>query len=100
MNLQTLMKQAQAMQNGMVEMQARLAKQLFTAEAGGGKVKATANGAGELVSLSIDPSVVDPEDVDFLQTLVLKAAQDALKLAKDTAEGEMRKMTGGFGLPM
>lgn len=100
MNFQKLVKQAQAMQTGMAQMQARLAQELFTAETGGGKVKATANGAGELVSLSIDPAVVDPQDVDFLQTLVLKAAQDALKLAKDTAENEMRKMTGGFGFPM
>lgn len=100
MNFQKLVKQAQAMQTGMAQMQARLAQELFTAETGGGKVKATANGAGELVSLSIDPAVVDPQDVDFLQTLVLKAAQDALKRAKDTAENEMRKMTGGFSFPM
>ncbi len=100
MNFQKLVKQAQAMQAGMAQVQARLAQELFTAETGGGKVKATANGAGELVSLSIDPAVVDPQDVDFLQTLVLKAAQDALKRAKDTAENEMRKMTGGFGFPM
>ena len=100
MNIQKIAKQVQTMQAGMAQMQARLVQQMFTAGAGGGKVKATANGAGELVALSIDPAVVDPQDVDFLQTLVLRAVQDALKLAKDTAEGEMRKMTGGFGFPM
>ncbi len=100
MNFQKLVKQAQAMQAGVAQLHARLAEQQFSAEAGGGKVKAIANGAGELISISIDPAVVDPEDVEFLQTLVLKAVQDAIKLAKDTSENEIRKMTGGFGFPM
>ncbi|MCH5285384.1 MAG: YbaB/EbfC family nucleoid-associated protein [Akkermansiaceae bacterium] len=100
MNLNKLMKQAQAMQASMASAQARLAEQEFTAEAAGGKVKATANGAGDIVSLSIDPSVVDPEDAEFLQSLVLKAVQDALKGAKSMAEAEMRKVTGGLGFPM
>ena len=100
MNLQKLMKQAQAMQAGVAQAQARLSEKQFSAEAAGGKVKATADGAGNLVQLSIDPSVVDPDDAEFLQTTVLKAVQDALKGAKDMAEAEMRKVTGGFGFPM
>ena len=100
MNLHKIMKQAQAMQAGMANAQAKLAEQQFTAEAAGGKVKAVANGAGDIISLSIDPSVVDPEDADFLQSLVLKAVQDALKGAKAMAEAEMRKVTGGLGFPM
>lgn len=100
MNLNKLMKQAQAMQANMASAQARLAEQQFSAEAAGGKIKATANGAGDLVSLSIDPAVVDPDDAEFLQTLVLKAVQDALTGAKAMAEAEMRKVTGGLGFPM
>lgn len=100
MNIQKLMKQAQAMQAGMASAQAKLAEQTFTAEAAGGKVKATASGAGDIVALSIDPAVVDPEDAEFLQSLVLKAVQDALKGAKTMAEAEMRKVTGGLGFPM
>jgi DNA-binding protein YbaB len=51
-------------------------------------------------ALSIDPAVVDPDDAEFLQTLVLKAVQDALNGAKNMAESEMRKVTGGLGFPM
>ena len=99
MNIQKLMKQMQAMQTSMVQAQDRLAEQQCSAEGAGGKIKATANGAGELISLHIDPSIVDPEDVEFLETLILKTVQDALQSAKNMMEGEMRKMTGGFGLP-
>ena len=100
MNLQKLMKQAQAMQANMAQAQARLATQEFTAEAAGGKIKATADGTGMIKTLSIDPSVVDPDDAEFLQQLVLKAVQDALNGAKNMAESEMRKVTGGLGFPM
>ena len=97
MNIQKLMKQAQAMQANMANAQARLAEKTYTA---GGKIKVTANGTGMVTDLSIDPSVIDPDDVEFLQTLVLKAVQDALNGAKDIAEAEMRKVTGGLGFPM
>ena len=100
MNHQKLMKQAQAMQANMAQAQARLATKEFTAEAAGGKIKATADGTGMIKTLSIDPSVVDPDDAEFLQQLVLKAVQDALNGAKNMAESEMRKVTGGLGFPM
>lgn len=100
MNLQKLMKQAQAMQANMANAQARLAEKEFTAEAAGGKIKATADGTGMITALSIDPSVVDPDDADFLSSLVLKAVQDALSGARNMAEAEMRKVTGGLGFPM
>ena len=100
MNLQKLMKQAQAMQASMAQAQARLAEKHFCAEAAGGKVKATADGSGNLTQLIIDPSVIDPDDAEFLQTIVLKAVQDALTGAKSMAETEMRKVTDGLGFPM
>ncbi len=100
MNLQKLMKQAQAMQASMAQAQARLAEKEFTAETASGKIKATADGTGMIKSLSIDPAVVDPDDAEFLQSLVLKAVQDALTGAKNMAESEMRKVTGGLGFPM
>ncbi len=99
MNIQKLMKQAQAMQAGMANAQARLAEKTFTAEAAGGKIKATATGDGMLSALSIDPAIIDPDDAEFLQSLVLKAVQEALAGAKQMAEAEMRKFTGGLGLP-
>lgn len=100
MNIQKLMKQAQAMQANMANAQARLAEKTFTAEAAGGKIKVTANGTGMVTDLVIDPAVIDPDDVEFLQSLVLKAVQDALNGSKDVAENEMRKVTGGLGFPM
>lgn len=100
MNLQKLMKQAQAMQANMANAQARLAEMKFTAEEAGGKIKTTASGDGMITDLSIDPSVVDPDDAEFLQSLVLKAVQAALNGAKELAEREMRKVTGGMGFPM
>ncbi len=100
MNLQKLMKQAQAMQANMANAQARLAEKSYTAEAAGGKIKVTANGVGMVTAISIDPAVVDPDDADFLSSLVLKAVQDALTGSKNLADAEMRKVTGGLGFPM
>lgn len=100
MNLQKLMKQAQAMQANMASAQAKLAEKEFTAEAAAGKVRATASGTGMVTAIHIDPSVIDPDDAEFLQSLVLKAVQDALNGAKSLAEAEMRKVTGGLGFPM
>ena len=100
MNLQKLMKQAQAMQANMANAQARLSEMKFTAEEAGDKVKATATGDGMITDITIDPSVVDPDDADFLQSLVLKAVQGALNGAKELTEKEMRKVTGGMGFPM
>lgn len=100
MNLQKLMKQAQAMQANMANAQARLAEKSFTAEAASGKIKVTADGTGMVTALSIDPAIVDPDDAEFLSGLVLRAVQDALNGSKQMAEAEMRKVTGGLGFPM
>ena len=100
MNLQKLMKQAQAMQANMANAQARLAEKSYTAEAAGGKIKVTANGVGMITALQIDPAVVDPDDAEFLSSLILKAVQDALEGSKNLADAEMRNVTGGLGFPM
>ena len=100
MNIQKLMKQAQAMQANMANAQARLAEKQFTAEAAGGKIRVTADGTGMVTGLTIDPAVIDPDDAEFLQSLLLKAVQDALTGSKQMAESEMRKVTGGLGFPM
>ena len=100
MNLQKLMKQAQAMQANMAQAQAKLAEKQFVAEAAGGKIKETATGNGMISAISIDPAVIDPDDAEFLQSLLLKAVQDALTGAQKMAESEMRKVTGGLGFPM
>lgn len=93
------MKQAQEMQAGMQKTQEELATKTVEASAGGGKVSVVANGAGDVQSISIDPAVVDPEDVEFLQELILSAVQEAVTKGKEMATSEMSKLTGGLGLP-
>jgi len=99
MNIAKMMKQAQQMQKKMGEMQAELEQQEFEASAGGGKVTVVANGAGEVKSIRIDPSVVDPEDVEMLEDIVLSGVKQAIEQAKASSQAEMSKLTAGLGLP-
>ncbi len=99
MNLGKLMKQAQQMQAGMAAAQEALAQRTVEAGVGGGKVTVTATGAGEVTAIRIDPAVVDPADVEFLEQLVLKGVQEALAQAKALAAAEMKKLTGGLDIP-
>jgi len=87
------------MQERMAEAQSELAERTLEASSGGGKVKVTATGAGDIVSIKIDPQVVDPQDVEFLEDLVLTAVKQALNDAKDLAGSEMGKLTGGLKIP-
>jgi DNA-binding YbaB/EbfC family protein len=96
-NMQQLMKQAQKMQQQMMEAQEELASATVEGSAGGGMVKAVVTGAGELQSLTIDPSVVDPEDVETLTDLVVAAVRDASRAAQDLAAEKMGPVTGGLG---
>ncbi|MCU0777580.1 MAG: YbaB/EbfC family nucleoid-associated protein [Akkermansiaceae bacterium] len=98
MNIAKLMKQAQQMQAGLAAKQEELANQTVEATAGG-KVTVTATCAGEVLSIKIDPSIVDPADVEFLEDLVLKGVQEAIATGKDKAAAEMKKLTGGLGIP-
>jgi DNA-binding YbaB/EbfC family protein len=97
--MQQLLKQAQKMQQELAQAQAQLAEERVTGHAGGGLVKATTSGTGELQSLEIDPSVVDPGDVETLQDLVVAAIRDASREAGKLAEQRMGPVTGGLGLP-
>ncbi|NWK54390.1 YbaB/EbfC family nucleoid-associated protein [Verrucomicrobiaceae bacterium N1E253] len=99
MDLNKLMQQAQQMQAGMQKTQEELAAKTVEASVGGGKVTVVANGAGDVQSISIDPAVVDPDDVEFLEQLILSGVQEAVTKGKDMAAGEMKKLTGGLGIP-
>ena len=99
MNLNKLMKQAQKMQEQMARTQTELAEKTVEVEAGGGKVKVVANGAGEVISIKIDKQIVDPNDVEFLEEVVLSGVKSAIEQGKKVAESEMAKLTGGLGLP-
>ena len=99
MNLNKLMKQAQKMQEQMARTQAELEEKTVEVAAGGGKVKVVANGAGDIISIKIDKEVVDPNDVEFLEELVLSGVKSAIEQGKALAQSEMTKITGGLGLP-
>ena len=99
MNIQKMMKQAQQMQERMLAAQEELAGKTVEATAGGGKVTVVATGAGDVVSIKIAKEVVDPEDVEFLEDLVLTAVKKAIEDGKAMAQAEMGKLTGGMGLP-
>ena len=99
MNLQKMMKQAQQMQEKMLAAQEELAGKTVTATVGGGKVTVVANGAGDVISIKIDPAVVDPQDVEMLEDLVLSGVKKAIEDGKALAQTEMGRLTGGMGLP-
>jgi DNA-binding YbaB/EbfC family protein len=99
MNIAKLMKQAQQMQAGLAAKQEELALETVESSVGGGKIIVTANCAGDVLSIKIDPSVVDPTDVEFLEDLVLKGVQEAIATGKEKTAAEMKKLTGGLGIP-
>jgi len=98
-NIQQMMKQAQALQAKMAEMQAELKTRELVGSSGGGKVKVTMNGAQEITAVSIDPSVVNPAEADLLEDLILAALKDARGKVTRMVEEEMGRVTGGMGLP-
>jgi nucleoid-associated protein EbfC len=98
MNLNKLMKQAQKMQEQMAKTQAELEERTVEVSAGGGKVTVIANGAGEVLSIKIDKEIVDPNDVEFLEEVVLSGVKQAIEQGKALAQSEMTKITSGLGL--
>jgi DNA-binding YbaB/EbfC family protein len=98
MNLNKLMKQAQKMQEQMARTQVELEQKVVEVSAGGGKVKVTANGAGDVVAIKIDKEVVDPNDVEFLEEIILSGVKQAIEQGKALAQSEMSRITGGLGI--
>ncbi|MGE5395908.1 MAG: YbaB/EbfC family nucleoid-associated protein [Chitinophagales bacterium] len=98
-NISKMMKQAQKLQQDMAKAQEDLKDKFVEASAGGGVVSVRVNGKQELASITINPEVVDPEDVDMLQDLILAAVNEGLKKSQDLAAEEMSKLTGGIKIP-
>jgi DNA-binding YbaB/EbfC family protein len=98
-NLGQMMKQAQAMQQRMEEMQARLGALEVEGSAGGGMVRVTMSGKAEVKRVKIDPALVDPAEVEVLEDLVVAAIADAKAKAEGLVAEEMAKVTGGLELP-
>lgn len=99
MNMQSIMKQAQAMQEKMQRMQEELGERTVDVSVGGGMVKVTMNGRNQLVDMSISPDVIDPEDPEMLQDLVISAVNQAQEKASEMMQSEMGKVTGGMNIP-
>ncbi|MBX6764650.1 MAG: YbaB/EbfC family nucleoid-associated protein [Rubrobacteraceae bacterium] len=96
-NVNKMMQQVQKMQQEMQQVQEDLKKETVTASAGGGAVKATVTGGLEVVSVEIDPGVVDPEDIEMLQDMVVAAVNEALNGAQEMASKKLGGITGGLG---
>jgi hypothetical protein len=94
-----MMKQAQKLQAQMMKMQEELGEKTTEATSGGGMVKAVVNGKQQLVSITIEKEVVDPEDIEMLQDLILAAVNDALEKSQEMVSREMGKLTGGLNIP-
>ena len=99
MDIRMLMKQAQQMQAKMAKAQEELKTKEVTAEVGGGQVKVTLNGKHELKSIEIAPESVDPDDVEFLQDLIMSAVNEGVKKVDELVEKEMGSVTGGMNIP-
>lgn len=97
--MQPNMKMIQQMQNRMMKIQQELEETVVEGTSGGGVVKAEVNGQREMKSIKIDPSAVDPEDVEMLEDLVLAAVQDAMEKAAKLSEEKMSALTGGMKIP-
>jgi DNA-binding YbaB/EbfC family protein len=97
--LSNIMKQAQQMQERVKKLQEEAAGKTVEATSGGGMVTVVANGRQEVISIKIDPSVVDPKDIEMLQDLVTAAVNEALRKSQDLMKEEMGKRTSGMGLP-
>ncbi|MBS6475949.1 MAG: YbaB/EbfC family nucleoid-associated protein [Clostridiales bacterium] len=96
-NMQQLVRQAQKMQQDMENAQKELAETELQASAGGGMVVCTVTGTKEIVSLKIDPAIVDPEDTEMLEDTVLAAVKEALAKAEEAYNAKMGSITGGLG---
>jgi DNA-binding YbaB/EbfC family protein len=99
MGMGNLQRMAQQMQQELVRIQGELETMMVDGSAGGGVVKAVVTGKQELVSVTIDPSAVDPADVDMLQDLIVAAVNDALGNSRRVAEEKMSAVTGGLKIP-
>jgi DNA-binding YbaB/EbfC family protein len=99
MDLSNIMEQAKAMQEKMARIQQELSNKMVVGSAGGGMVKVTANGQGEVLSVAIEQPLIDPNESQMLQDLVTAAVNDALKRARDLSKEELGQLTGGLNIP-
>ena len=98
-NMNSMIKQAQKMQDQITELQEDIEARDFSATAGGGAVEVVLTGKKTIKSLILKPEVVDPEDIEMLQDLIISAVNEAVNNIESTTEAEMGQITGGVSLP-
>ena len=98
-NMNSMIKQAQKMQDEITELQNDIEARDFSATSGGGAVEVVVTGAKNIKALTIKPEVVDKDDVEMLQDLIISAINEAMADVEKTTEEEMNKITGGVALP-
>lgn len=98
-NMQSMIKQAQKMQEDMAAKQAELEEREYEVAAGGGVVNVKINGKKEILSVKIDPEVIDPDDAETLEDLIVAAVNEAIKKVEAISAEEMQKITGSMSIP-
>ena len=98
-NLNAMIKQAQKMQEDMATLQEDLDAREYEISAGGGVVGVKINGKKEILSIDIQPEIVDPDDIETLSDILVAAVNEAIKRVDDTNNAEMSKITGSLGMP-
>ena len=98
-NMAGMMKKVQKLQADMAKMQEELKKKTIDVSAGGGAVKVAMTGEKQITSLKIDPSAVDPEDVEMLEDMLVAALNETMRQIDEESERELEKVTGGLNIP-
>ena len=99
-NMQDMLKQAQKLQEDMAALESELETREYEVSAGGGAVTVKINGKKEILSLDIDPDIVDPDDIETMSDIIVAGVNEAIRRVTDTANEEMQKLTGPMGLGM
>ena len=97
--MNAMLRQAQKMQEEMEALQADLDEREYDVSAGGGVVNVKINGKKEILSIGIEPEIVDPDDIETLSDILVAAVNEAIKRVEDTNSAEMSKITGSMGMP-
>ena len=98
-DMNSMIKQAQKMQENIAALQQELEQRAYTVTSGGGMVEVHITGKHEITALTIKPEVVDPDDIEMLQDLIAAGVNEAIRKVDETAAAEMEKVTGGMKLP-
>ncbi len=99
MDISSIMEQAKGMQEKMAKIQQDLAKKMIVGTAGGGMVSVTVNGQGDVISIAIEKTVIDPSESEMLQDLIVAATNDGIRKSKELSKQEMAQLTGGLNIP-